>query len=304
VTVSIGEAPRRARNVGEFVARLMLRISAESMQHARRFVPRPSDVIIATSPKSGTTWMQQIVHGLRSHGDMNFSEITEVTPWIEIGLDMGWDLSKDQIGAFRAFKSHLSGEEVPAGCRYICVLRDPRDAFVSFYHFMNGWVIERDAMSPDEVIAVVASPRSPVNYWRLLVSWWLRRDESCVCITTFEDLRCDLVGEVRRIASFLGLGDDEEAIAIATRQASFEFMKAHESQFDDHLITAARNESMGLPCDARATKVRSGKVADGRGLLGDATLTMLRENWRNIVEPATGIPDYETLRASLSNSRG
>ena len=37
-----------------------------------------------------------------------------------------------------AFKSHLSYDLVPKGCRYIVSLRDPKDALVSAYRFM-GW---------------------------------------------------------------------------------------------------------------------------------------------------------------------
>jgi len=35
-----------------------------------------------TPPKCGTTWMQQIVHGLRTRGSMDFNEITRVVPFL------------------------------------------------------------------------------------------------------------------------------------------------------------------------------------------------------------------------------
>ena len=61
-----------------------------------RFKPRSSDVFIVTSPKCGTTWMQQIVHQLRTGGDMEFREITEVVPWIELAHDIHLDLEAEQ----------------------------------------------------------------------------------------------------------------------------------------------------------------------------------------------------------------
>ena len=42
----------------------------------------------------------------------------------------------------RAFKSHLPWMAVPKGARYIVSLRDPRDALVSMYRFMEGWFFE------------------------------------------------------------------------------------------------------------------------------------------------------------------
>lgn len=34
--------------------------------------PRPSDVVIVGPAKSGTTWLQQILHQIRTKGDENF----------------------------------------------------------------------------------------------------------------------------------------------------------------------------------------------------------------------------------------
>ena len=60
------------------------------------FKPRESDVFIVTSPKCGTTWMQQIVHQLRSGGDMEFNDIYDVIPYIEVAHDYHLDLEAEQ----------------------------------------------------------------------------------------------------------------------------------------------------------------------------------------------------------------
>ncbi len=44
---------------------------------------------MVTSPKCGTTWVQQIVHQLRSRGSMDFEEISIPVPWIEMAHDLG-----------------------------------------------------------------------------------------------------------------------------------------------------------------------------------------------------------------------
>ena len=84
------------------------RLIGNSIKHGLAFQPQPSDVFIAPFGQCGTTWLQQIVHGLKSGGDMSFSEITEVIPWLEMAQLIGLDLQAPQPGPFRAYKSHLS----------------------------------------------------------------------------------------------------------------------------------------------------------------------------------------------------
>ncbi len=55
------------------------------------FQPRSIDVLITTPPKAGTTWMQQILHQLRTGGDDSFLSIDDVVPWLEImRKDKSW----------------------------------------------------------------------------------------------------------------------------------------------------------------------------------------------------------------------
>eukprot|EP00965_Chrysotila_dentata_P247559 6207816-Pleurochrysis_carterae.AAC.2 len=69
---------------------------AASVAAGRAFVPRPDDVFIVTYPKCGTTWMMQIVHTLRSGGDMDFGEITEVVPWDILAHDCKQNIDDPQ----------------------------------------------------------------------------------------------------------------------------------------------------------------------------------------------------------------
>ena len=49
-----------------------------------RWLPlRDKDVFVVTFPKSGTTWMQQVVKLIHGNGEDNDQNIIEAAPWIE-----------------------------------------------------------------------------------------------------------------------------------------------------------------------------------------------------------------------------
>lgn len=118
----------------------------------------------------------------------------------------------------------------------------------------------------------------------------------------FEDIKADLDTAVRRVADFIDLPSDidrEARIALATEQARFGFMKAHESQFDDHLLRDLREPYLGLPPGGTCSKVRSGRVGDHAGRLTPEVVAMLDEAWRESMAEPLGLASYAELRASL-----
>ncbi len=104
------------------------------------FATRKSDVLITTPPKAGTTWMQQILHQLRTGGDESFTSIDNVVPWLErhrSGMDLQQVLDYyESIPDPRVFKTHCTAEQTPGigTANIILTSRDPRDCCVSFYH--------------------------------------------------------------------------------------------------------------------------------------------------------------------------
>ncbi|MEM6483319.1 MAG: sulfotransferase domain-containing protein, partial [Pseudomonadota bacterium] len=221
-------------------------VSDEGWARGLAFQPRETDVIVTPFAKCGTTWMQQIVHGLRSNGDMSFDEISGVVPWIELAHDMDIDLDAPQLGQIRAYKSHLSWENVPKGGRYIVVLRDPLDAMVSMYRFFEDWFFEAGHVSLEAFAEYYLERSEGRDYWTHTASWWAVRARDDVLVLAYEHMKRDLPTAVGQVASFIGVRDPA-IIKKATHQAGFAFMKAHGGQFDDHLTRAARDPACGLP---------------------------------------------------------
>src|SRR5579871_1161035 len=118
----------------------------------KSYRPRPTDVVITPFGKCGTTWLQQTFHTLRTKGDMDFDDISRVVPWIEMGTTCGIDLNSEQRAAPRGFKSHLAFDQIPKGAKCVVSFREPKDAFVSMYHFMEGWWFEPGTIALDDFV--------------------------------------------------------------------------------------------------------------------------------------------------------
>jgi hypothetical protein len=263
------------------------------------FAVRPGDVLIASYPKCGTTWLQQIVHGLRSGGSMAFEEISLVVPWIETAPMLGIDLNAEQVADPRAFKTHLPWDRLPKGGRNLFIVRDPADALISAYRFMRGVMFEPDAVD----IAAFADayflrPCAAGRYWDQLRAWWPVRERDDVLFLCYEDLREDLRAAVVRIAAFCGIPADAALIDLATRQAGLAFMRAHPSQFDDQPTLTAFMDLLRLP-PARATKVGAGPAGGDRPRLPSAVLERLAARWREDIMLPLGLPSYRALRETL-----
>ena len=294
------KAPTRATSLADMAERMYTVFNADGEEAWRAFQPRPSDVIISPYGKSGTTWLQQIVHGLRTGGDMDFDDISRVVPWIETSYALGIDLNAEQRGHPRAFKSHLAWDDVPKGGRYIVSIRDPKDAFVSRYHFMQGWLVVPGSIPMSEwANDNFARDRQKSGYWRHLLSWWEHRQDENVLLLCYETMKTDLPGTIRRVAQFIGVALDDRLFDTVLRQSSFDFMLAHKDKFDERLMSERMEKVAGLPPGGDSTKVRKGKVGEHVYELSDEIIAQFDQAWREEIEAKLGFASYAALRSAI-----
>jgi hypothetical protein len=282
---------------------MMMMMFAAADQNAEAYRPQATDVIIAPFGKCGTTWLQQIFHTLRTRGDTDFDDISRVVPWIETAPLTGIDLNAPQRAEPRGFKSHLSWDEVPKGARYIVSIRDPRDALVSMYRFMEGWFIEPGAVSVDE-FAIGGYLREPDRrYWRHLASWWAHCDDDAVLLLAYERMIADPEGAIRAIAAFCGIELDDALLALTLEHSSLPFMLKHKDKFDDLLMRELSERVAGLPPGSDSAKVRDGKVGSHLAVLGAPVLAEMDQIWREEIEARFGFRSYQEMVDSLSLER-
>lgn len=299
---------RNLKGMDLMKARNKLMNSPGSVRRGRDFKPRPSDVFIVTYPKCGTTWVTQICHSLRSRGSMDFDEITEVIPWDVLALDCGQNLDHDQVASPRLFKSHEPWEEIAQGGKYIYVARNPSDAFFSFYKFLPAYmgISEGDITIDEFATSIFSGASNSGQIWNHFLGFWQQRHRSDVLWVTFEDLKKDLRGEIRRIAEFMEVKLDQDLEDITYNNSTYKFMSAHASQFDDHFVFNSVKDQMGMPKDACFTvgKVRKGGGTTGSGKSLPAHLReKFADKWNTIITPTTGLSDYADMQRELRQMR-
>ena len=299
-------APHRARTFAEFEAvDEAVFPSAEVAAGLAAYRPRPTDVVITPYSKCGTTWLQQIFHALRTRGDMDFDDISRVVPWFDTAITLGLDINAEQRAEPRGFKSHASYDEIPKGARYIVAFREPKDAFVSLYRFMEGWFFEPGAISMDEFAErYIARHAAGHGYWRHLLSWWAERDNPDVLILAYEQMLADPQTTIRQVAAFSGIALDEALAALTLERSSFAFMAAHKDRFDDAMNRAISETRGGLPPGSDSAKVRQGGSGAHKTELSPQMAAALDSQWAEVVAPAAGLADYPALLAQIARRNG
>ncbi len=289
----------RPVTIDDVCARLANFRSAEAVAAQESHQARADDVYISTYSKSGTTWVQQIVHQLRSGGDTDFEEISCVVPWLESAVDIGIDPDADQPYSFRAYKCHMLYRDLPEGARYITVLRDPVSVLSSFYRFFEGWWFEPGSISIDDFAARLYIPGSASGrHWDHLIDWWGRIDSGDTLVLCYEDMVLAADKTVELVADFLQLKLSDAALATAKLHSSREFMTRHADQFDEHVLRRHRDPVWGLPAGGSSGKVLNEGAACQ---ISEATLQALDTAWGQTVESALGFKSYQDLRSALPN---
>ncbi|KAL4858057.1 Estrogen sulfotransferase [Chlorella vulgaris] len=288
--------------------------TAEGRQAGASLQCGPEDIMVVSPPKCGTTWLCQIVHMLRSGGDMSFEEINLVIPCIEMAYDYGMrDMTVQDGWRPRVYKTHFWHPHCPKGAgRYLFITRDPLDAGPSFYHFLQGWIFDEGALSMQDFLTHFwlrrgepASLLDNASHWHTMASWYPRRNEPNVLWLHYEDLHQDLPAAVKLIAEFLGLGaDNPELQALTVERSSIGYMKQFPEKYNEHMQKLARNEACGRPKEAglHIGKVRSGK--SNRHELSPELRVAIQEKWEEVMLPVTGYKTYDEMRHGINSELG
>lgn len=230
------------------------------------YEPTEHDVFVATFPKSGTNWAMQMAVQIAWRGEAEFEHIHELAAWPEAAFtgivplrDPG---PRERCPTHRrVIKTAIDAAFVPyrEAATYVSVIRDPKDVFVSTYHFLFGVFDLFDSITLDAWLELFLSPQFPGGSWaRHTASWWALRERPNVRVLPFSAIKRDLLGAVRSVAQAMRVELTEAELARVAEQCSFEHMQRNEPKFAPPHMLFTRT---------RATMVRAGKVGGSGELL-------------------------------------
>ncbi|TMS21981.1 Sulfotransferase 1C1 [Larimichthys crocea] len=210
---------------------------ANSWDSIWAFCPDPSDLLIATYPKAGTTWTQEIVDLLLHNGDAEVCKRAPTPvriPFLEIcsppPIPSGLDLLKTRDPP-RVIKTHLPFQLVPPGfwenkCKVIYVARNAKDNMVSYYHFDRMNLTQPEPGPWDGYIEKFMRGQLSWGSWYDHVKgYWVEREKRNILYLFYEDMKENPRREVERIMKYMDLSVSDEVINKIVELTSFKNMK-------------------------------------------------------------------------------
>ncbi|MEX2239049.1 MAG: sulfotransferase domain-containing protein [Dehalococcoidia bacterium] len=217
---------------------------------------RPGDVIISTSMKAGTTWMQRILSLLVFGAGPLPDTLWNISPWLDERFhpETPQQLAdKLEAQAHQRFiKAHIPLDALPyyPDVKYIYVGRDTRDVFMSMFNHYSAYtdfvyqILNGGDRRGEEMPRCPAEPRELWLQWMArgnfewesdgwpfwshhyhAESFWKFRHLPNVLLVHYADLKADTEGQMRRVADFVGIEVEEENWPELVAAAGFEAMR-------------------------------------------------------------------------------
>ena len=201
--------------------------------------PTGRDMVVCAYPKARQNWTMQIAVQIATRGTGEFRHIHEVVPWPDWAKpDMvvplcdarAWSAAPTGL---RVIKTRLEWDRLPYSleARYICVLRDPKDAFVSSYFFIRDVIFGPLMPSVPVWLRMFCEGTTPFSWSAHVDGAWKNRHLSNVLVLTYEDMKKDLAAAVRTIAAFMGVALTQDEFARVCEKSSFAAMKSMNHKF-------------------------------------------------------------------------
>jgi hypothetical protein len=268
-------------------------MSKESVRKAvEEFRVRPTDIIVSTFAKTGTTLVTWLCHLLRTGANVDFESMEtmyEVVPWPMLSWDIGFDPNVDGSQFFpRVFKSHLRMASVHRGCKYIVTVRDPATTAISFFNFFLAKQVPI-ATSMDVSSFLMKTPfiqgrEGRASIWEYYQEYHILKSCPSVLVLVYEDLVKNKEDNIHRIADFMGIGPvTPELMAKILAMSTKEFMAQHMTLFDEPYERAKKLGRAGdLSQLAPGAKVA---VQTHSQKFNDEALEFLHQKWDEYLKP-------------------
>lgn len=276
------------------------------MAFQNHFQSLDTDIVLATIPKSGTTWLKALAfaivnrdrfpvvlvpNGDQHHHPLLTSNPHDLVPFLEYKI-----YSKNQIPDLsKLFPHHprLFGTHIPypslansvkkSNSKIVYLCRNPFDTFVSSWHFLDKVKPESfPAFSLEEDFDLYCKGIIGFGpFWDHMLGYWKESIEKPekVLFLKYEDLKEETCLHLKRLAKFLGFpfSLEEERYGVVeeiVKLCSFESLKELEVNKNGRSIKNFENKNL----------FRKGKIGDWMNYLSPRMV----ERLSNIIEEKLG----------------
>ncbi|CAK8681124.1 unnamed protein product [Clavelina lepadiformis] len=220
--------------------------------------PTEKDVLVASYPKTGTTWLTNIVRNIIYFDHIEILEmlksVTPIHTYIEGGTPMNFELMQKLPWNRKIWGTHLPAKLVNMkrlkenGCKVLYIIRNPNDQLLSWFKMSKTFPFNHnkvtDQFYPTEwnsFFETFVNGMQPLLskegewYPDHILSYYPYRNDDNVLFVVFENLKTNTKEEIGRIAEFLGVQRTEEEINHIVQLSSFKSMKESAARFYEEL---------------------------------------------------------------------
>ncbi|XP_039460991.1 cytosolic sulfotransferase 2-like isoform X1 [Oreochromis aureus] len=239
----------------------------DNWENVQNFRARPDDIVLASYPKAGNTWVSYILDllyfGQTSPERQSSVPLHERVPFLEIqmsGYPSGVDVLNELTTYPRIIKTHLPVQFLPKSfweqnSKIIYVARNAKDSAVSYFHFDRMNKVQPEPGSWESFLQRFMEGKMVFGSWYEHVRGWWEKKQSCsnILYLFYEDLIEDTEQELVRICSFLGLSPTTELKKQVTEKVQFDNMK------NNKMVNGSADEVFDLKI---SPFMRKGRVGD------------------------------------------
>lgn len=242
------------------------RVTQEQIDGALALKPISGDIFVTSYPKSGTTWLQAIVWWIinvgKKHSEngsiesMTAPTMSDLKRHHQRFIDLNGVVDIDKLPTPRVLVTHLPYDLVPKpepeleleqnghkSIKYIHVIRDPKDAVISYFHMVQMIYKIPDSDLNLFIEHFIRGTGIYGDYFDCIKSWWHRRYDSNILLVFYEEMLSDPGKQIVRIGHFLSdeninyekiLKSNESIVKKIIDATSFKSMKErHENTLND-----------------------------------------------------------------------
>jgi len=269
------------------------------------YKPREDDIILTTSYKSGTTWMQLIMMYLLAPNH-DYEKVHKFSLWV----GSRWNPIEERMNDLeaqthqRCIKSHLALDGLPyyPQVKYLIVARDARDVFMSFWNHYSNYTdafYEEINSIPNRVGDPLPRCTSDIHVaWRDWITkgwfewesegypfwgnmhhtktYWDYKHLPNILFVHYNNLLENPHREIKRVADYIGVETSDAQIDDIVELTSFQNMKQNSDQ-----IVGESSDFKG----GSKTFINKGTNGRWKDVLSEDELKLYDETVKRILTP-------------------